>query len=66
MDWEDEQKSQSVSAARVIAKALDRLGNADAATPMGALEAHGKYMGEVFSEMSAAILESIVMEILEI
>lgn len=33
-----------VAAARIIARALDRLGNADASTSMGGLEAHGAAM----------------------
>lgn len=43
-----------------VASALNRLGTADAATPMGALEAHGKHMGEcleAFGHQIAGALE---------
>ncbi len=38
-----------------IAKALHALGNKDASTPMGAIEAYGKHMGEKMDAFTDAI-----------
>lgn len=40
-----------------VAHAIHRLGNADACTPMGAIEAHGKHMGEKLDGLIDAIRE---------
>jgi len=40
-----------------IARAIDRLGNADAATPMGGLEALGEHLGGKLSEIALSIGE---------
>lgn len=42
-------------ALRAVARAIDRLGNADALTPMGGLEAHGKAMLEAADRIAGAI-----------
>jgi hypothetical protein len=44
-------------AIHALAKAIDRLGNADASTPMGALEAHGKFTSESLDRIADAIRE---------
>jgi hypothetical protein len=36
------------NAAYLIARSIDRLGNGDAATPMGGLEALGEHLGAKF------------------
>lgn len=41
-----------------IAYALRALGNADAATPMGAMEAHGKCVLDAADKIAAAIYET--------
>jgi hypothetical protein len=41
------------NAAYLIAKAIDRLGNADAATPMGGLEALGEQIGKIADALSS-------------
>lgn len=38
-----------------IARALRDLGNADAATPMGALEAHGKTLGNGLDSIASSL-----------
>jgi hypothetical protein len=38
-----------------VAQAIRDLGNADAATRMGAIEAHSKLMGEKLDKLTAAI-----------
>lgn len=50
-----------VTAARTIARALDRLGNADAATPMGGMEALGEHLGNKLGEVAGALhdIESV-------
>jgi hypothetical protein len=40
-----------------VAHAIHRLGNADAFTPMGAIEAYGKHMGEKMDSLIDAIRE---------
>ena len=40
-----------------LGRAVDRLGNADAATPMGGLEALGKVVGEGCHEVAAALTD---------
>ena len=47
--------STLVDAAHDIAGALQRLGNADAATPMGALEAHGATMLESTDKIAGGL-----------
>jgi hypothetical protein len=42
-------------AIQYLARALDRLGNADAATQMGAIEALGKHLGEALDGIACAI-----------
>ena len=44
IDESEEGRSSIEVAGETIARALDRLGNADAGTPMGGLEAHGVAM----------------------
>lgn len=44
-----------IFAGRRIALQLKYLGNGDAATPMGALEALGEHLGEKISEIATAI-----------
>ena len=41
-----------------IAAALDRLGNADASTPMGGLEALGAVLKEGLSDLAQAIIDT--------
>jgi hypothetical protein len=43
------------TAADTIARALDRLGNADAATPMGAIEGMAAHLGEKIDRLSGEI-----------
>jgi hypothetical protein len=40
-----------------VAHAIHRLGNADACTPMGAIEAHSKHIGEKMDGLIDAIRE---------
>jgi hypothetical protein len=40
-----------------VAHAIHRLGNADACTPMGAIEAYGQHMGEKMDGLIDAIRE---------
>lgn len=42
-----------------VAIALERLGNNDAATQMGALEAHGKYVGDALYDVAQAIRKDV-------
>jgi hypothetical protein len=46
-----------VDAGQSIARALDRLGNADAGTPMGGLEAHGAVLLEAAEKISSALYD---------
>lgn len=50
-----EDSSEIVEAATVIARALDRLGNADAATPMGAIEGLAAHLGEKIENLASAM-----------
>ena len=38
-----------------VARAIDRLGNADAATPMGGMEALGKVVGDQLEAIASAL-----------
>ena len=40
-----------------IARAIDRLGNADAATPMGGMEALGKVLADSIDGLAAVLAE---------
>jgi hypothetical protein len=40
-------ESEIIEAAKVIAKALDRIGNGDAVSSMGAIEYHAVQMGRI-------------------
>lgn len=42
-----------------IARSIDRLGNADAATPMGAIEAFGLHIGEKLDALTNVIGELV-------
>lgn len=42
-------------ALRAVAHQIKYLGNGDAATPMGAIEAYGKHIGEKLDDLIAAI-----------
>lgn len=44
-------------AIHALARSINKLGNADAATPMGALEALGEHLGEKLSEIALSIGE---------
>ena len=44
-----------VDAVAMVARALHELGNADAATPMGAIEAHGKAVKESGEEVASGL-----------
>lgn len=48
-------KSELMEAARILARAMDRLGNADAATPMGGLEGLGEVVGRKLGEVADSI-----------
>ncbi len=49
------EESELVRAAELISRALDRLGNADAATPMGAIEGLAAHLGEKIDRLSSEI-----------
>lgn len=38
-----------------VARSIDRLGNADAATPMGAIESFGEHIGKKLDSLTDAI-----------
>jgi hypothetical protein len=58
-DWEHFAEDDGVYAIAVaimrLSQAIDRLGNADAATPMGAIEAFGKHIGEKLDMIADAM-----------
>ena len=58
----DDDEITTAEALLAVARAIDRLGNADAATPMGGLEALGAVMKEG-SELIAAALNDIARAI---
>ncbi len=43
----------------LVRNALDRLGNADAATPMGAIEAASKHLGEQLAMVGSEIAQAL-------
>lgn len=53
----DEDEADIVIAARIIARAIDRLGNADAVTPMGAIEGLAAHLGEKLDALTNAMNE---------
>ena len=48
-----------------VARALHALGNGNAATPMGAIEAFGKHMGEKMDALTSALEQPIVVALSE-
>lgn len=50
-----EDENELADALRAIARSITLLGNADAATPMGGLEALGKVLSESIDGLSAAM-----------
>lgn len=51
----DEEQNEIAEAIASVGRAIDRLGNADAATPMGGLEALGAVMKEGCDHIAGAI-----------
>lgn len=64
MELDEEQVERFVAAVEGIAHQLRNLGNGDASTPFGALEAHSKHMGEKVTELSDGI-NSGLLEVAE-
>lgn len=62
--YQDEDNQTIVDAVLSIGRAIDRLGNADAATPMGAIEALGKAIHDG-SERIAQSLDGLAEAIRE-
>ena len=60
-DWienADEDGAYAIACAiMALTRAIDRLGNADAITPMGAIEAFGLHIGEKLDALTNAISE---------
>jgi hypothetical protein len=50
-----EDEDDLAQAIRSVGRAIDRLGNADAMTPMGGLEALGKVLSESIDGLAAAM-----------
>jgi hypothetical protein len=57
--WDEKADSDGLYAIALailaLQRSIDRLGNADAATPMGALEAYGAHMGEKIDVLASAV-----------